>query len=72
MPKPEFLVSVQAFEVLKLCVDMEFKLWNVPTKRVTKSEIARSGPDEILEVSSVPNLLKRRAIITWFQRWHYY
>ncbi len=43
---------------------MEFKLWNVPTKRVTKSEIARSGPDEILEVSSVPNLLKRRAMIT--------
>ena len=60
----EAFSHVEAFEVLKLCVDMEFKLWNVPTKRVTKSEIARSGPDEILEVSSVPNLQKRRAMIT--------
>jgi LmbE family N-acetylglucosaminyl deacetylase len=41
---------VEAFEVLKICVDKGFKLWNASSEKLTQSEFTRPKYVEILEI----------------------
>jgi len=41
---------VEAFEVLKLCFDREFKLLRVPYENIPASQVVSASPEEILEL----------------------
>jgi LmbE family N-acetylglucosaminyl deacetylase len=46
----EVFEYVEAFEVLKICVDKGFKLWNASPEKLTQSEYTRPKHVEILEL----------------------
>jgi LmbE family N-acetylglucosaminyl deacetylase len=50
---------VESFEVLKMCINNEFKLWNSSNQRIIKNEPTKSRPQEILEIVISPQSIKK-------------